>query len=170
MRAQRRNAIDTEERKKVSKQIWRKTRDQLRFFRTKQATEKLTEFSRLEYLQKLRMYPVTKTHTIGPNLESCSQFLQQVFTSDHHMEYDTNYSVPPFSFYELECALRGMQKGRCCDKDGLFLEMFLYSGDDNMHILCSTIRRHLRRVVRVECPTNPLSNHQLLTWTSSLGR
>lgn len=109
----------------------------LRLHRTKQAEEKLTEFRKSEYLQKLRMCPITETHTVSPNLQFCAELLQQVFTTDNDMEYETNYAVMPFSLFDLEFALKGMRKGRCSDKDGYFLEMFLYCGKSNLQILCN---------------------------------
>ena len=52
LRAMRRGTQDAEERKRISKQIWRKTRDQLRHHKIKQAEAKLKEFSKLESLGK----------------------------------------------------------------------------------------------------------------------
>ena len=106
LRATRKSATSGEERTRISKQIWRLTRKGLREHRTKQAVEKLTEFRQLEKLGKLHMCPITKTHTAGPNLESCATLLQQVYTTDNHMEYETNYLVLPFSLEELEYALK----------------------------------------------------------------
>ena len=93
LRRLRKNAQCAEERKKVSKQIWRLTRQGLRTYRTQQGINKLQEFRKLEQLQKLHMYPITKTHRDGPNLEACATLLQQVFTGSQHVEYETNYTV-----------------------------------------------------------------------------
>ena len=155
LRYMRRNAGSTEERKRISKLIWRLTRDGLRVYRTKQATDKLNEFRKLESLQKLHMYPITKTHTAGPNLESCAKLLQKVFTTDKQREYETNYSVMPFSLEELEFALKRMRKGRCHDKDGFFLEMFLYFGSENLQILCNHLNHilHEKSIPEKWCDT-----------------
>ena len=143
LRAMRRIIQNASERKNISKQIWRKTRDQLRQYRTKQAEEKLNEFSKLESLGKLHLYPIKKTHTIGPNLEACAKLLQQVYTTDNELNYSTNHSVPAFTFEEVKHALKCMRKGRCCDKDGMFLEMFLHCGSNNLQILCTYLNEIL---------------------------
>ena len=135
LRDMRRSTENVEERKNISKKIWRKTRDQLRQYRTKQVQEKLTEFSKLESLGKMHLYPITKTHTIGPNLQACANLLQQVYTSENEAQYSDNYSVPAFTFGEVKHAIKCMRKGRCCDKDGMFLEMFLHCGDKNLQLL-----------------------------------
>ena len=56
----RRGIENVQERKKISKQIWRKTRDQLRQHKTIQADEKFNEFSKLESFGKLHLYPIRK--------------------------------------------------------------------------------------------------------------
>ena len=105
--------------------------------------EKLTEFSKLESLQKLHMYPIKKTHTIGPNLQACASLLQQVYTSENEAPYSDSFSVPLFTFDEVEHALKRMRKGRCCDKDGMFLEMFLHCGRNNLQVLCTCLNNIL---------------------------
>ena len=78
------------------------------------------------------MYPIKKKHTAGPNIEACANLLQQVYTSDTSVEYADDCCVPDFSFHELEQALRKMRKGKCADKDGIFAEIFLYSGQHHL--------------------------------------
>ena len=75
LRGQRKCANDPAERKALSKTIWRVTRDQLRRYRTEEAEKRLIEFSDLQSMQKLHLYPINKKHTIGPNLEACANLL-----------------------------------------------------------------------------------------------
>ena len=75
LRAQRRNAVDPIDRTRLSKQIWPFTRIELLKYRTKQAENKLIEFSNLEVLKKLHLCPIQKTHTIGPDLQACASLL-----------------------------------------------------------------------------------------------
>ena len=143
LRAQRRSATCPEVRKKVSKAIWRLTRYQLRKHRTSEAEKKLIEFSNLEILQTAHLYPIKKKHTIGPNLEACAHLLKQVYTSDNTFEYSSSCNVPTFTTNELETALRKMRKGRCADKDGIVLEIFLHSGKHHLDLLLTYLNQVL---------------------------
>ena len=143
LRVQRRSTICPLERKQVSKKIWRLTRDELRKYRTSQAEQKLAEFSNLEVLQKLHLCPIQKSHTIGPDLEACANLLQQVYTSDQDTKYAESFTIPLFTEQELKYGLKRMQKGRCADTDGISLEMFLYSGEENQQTLLECLNNVL---------------------------
>ena len=43
--------------------------------------------------------------------------------------------VPAFNINELQQSLKKMRKGRCADTDGIVLEMFLFSGEQNLEKL-----------------------------------
>ena len=51
--------------------------------------------------------------------------------------------LPLFSTGELEHGLKCMQKGRCADTDGILLEMFLYSGENNLQTLLECLNEVL---------------------------
>lgn len=135
LRARRRSAESPGERKVISKLIWRTTRQQLRRHRTMEGEKKLQEFSKLESLQRAHLYPIQKKHTLGPNLEACAKLLQQVYTTENAVDYSNTCNVPTFTIDELKQALRKMRKGRCDDKDGINLEMFLHSGPEHLESL-----------------------------------
>ena len=143
LRVQRRIALDPSDRKRLSKQIWRLTRNELRKYRTKKAEDKLIEFSSLEALKKLHLCPIQKTHTIGPDLQACANLLQQVYTSDHETKYAEGFTVPLFTIQELHYSLKHMRKGRCADSDGIVLEMFLYGGEFNQERLLECLNKVL---------------------------
>ena len=68
-----------EERKSLSKSIWRKTRQQLRVWRTEQATARLEAFSRLDRPGQIHTFPTVRRSlkhrisTIAPN--TCRRFI-----------------------------------------------------------------------------------------------
>ena len=128
LRAQRNNAINSSDRKILSKQIYRITRRRLREYRTDQANERLREFKRLEVLEQSHMYPILKKHTAGPNYGKCGELLQQLYSADVPTEYSSSCDVPPFTLVEIQRAIKSMRKGRCTDKSGLITELFLFGG------------------------------------------
>ena len=143
LRAQRKSATTALERKEVSKRIWRLTRSQLRVYRTQEAEKKLTEFSKLESLQKLHLYPIKKKHTCGPNLEKCAELLKHVYTIETESNYAKHSSIPLFTYNEFEQAIRKMKKGRCADKLCIYLEMFVHNGKASLEVLLTCLNEVL---------------------------
>ena len=94
-------------------------------------------------LWKSCICPIQKVHTIGPDLEACANLLQQVYTSEHETKYAEHFTIPLFSTGELEHGLKCMQKSRCADTDGILLEMFLYSGENNLQTLLECLNEVL---------------------------
>ena len=82
----------------------------------------------------MHLCPIQKNHTIGPDLEACAKLLQQVYTSEHETKYAVGFIVPRFTTEDLEHGLKSMQKKLCADTDGIVLEMFLYSGENNLQM------------------------------------
>ena len=63
--------------------------------------------------------------------------------SDHETKYAEGFTVPLFTKQELTYGLKRMQKGRCADTDGISLEMFLYSGEENQQRLLECLNNVL---------------------------
>ena len=129
LRQRRRSTADVVLRRMLSKQIWRDTRAQLRKWRTEQAQAKLLEFTRLKGLQQTHMYPVLRNAPMKPDFAKCAELLRTVYETEHVQTEKVYHGqgIAPFSFTEVRQALSKMAKGRCADKGGVVLEMFLHS-------------------------------------------
>ena len=131
----RRCCVDSEERKRLTKQIWRECRREMRVRRAQQTTQILSEFKGLCRLDAIHRQPVIRSSGGGPNLYACAEMLAKVYTSDMPTEdpllrnSDTDVKVPDFSPAEVRQAMAKMSKGRASDQSGMVLEMFMYGGE-----------------------------------------
>ena len=133
---QRRREATGPERAQLSKLISRKTREQLRTWKTARTAERLQEFRKLGELDRIHMHPVSRKSTQGPDLTKCGELLKGVYTSDRPRG-DTGAesmaaglaSVPKFSQKEIKDAISHMKKNKAADRQGIVLEMFAYGGD-----------------------------------------
>ena len=111
----------------------------------------MEEFRDLEVLGKLHLYPVKKKRFAKPNYQKCAELLETVFTSDSIPAENEKFQVPLFTVEEMSNTLKSMRKGRCKDKMGVALEMFLFGGPSvlehlvealNMVLLSNEIPKH----------------------------
>ena len=131
LRAERRVTADRQERCRLSKLIWRLTRQALRSWRTQQICETLKRFEHLKDLERAHMYPVRRVRGQQPDFVKCAEMLAAVYSSDSASNLPTPMScaIPPITGAEIGAAVRRMATHRCADKRGLVLEMFLHAGD-----------------------------------------
>ena len=129
LRLKRRGCQDYVERGKISKEITKLTRYALRKYKSQMAQKRLEEFSDIQKLEHIHMYPVKKkkVNTIDPS--KCADLLSNVYSTNVAFEYASSTSVPSFSIEEVRHAIRCMKKKKCADKHGIVLEMFLHGGD-----------------------------------------
>ena len=124
---QRRQSSDQNERKRLSKLIFRETRRANRLYASKKAEEVLADFSRLQKLKTIHLRPVVAEGddtTCTP--ESFATLLENVYSSERTSEQPCrNFlrQIPRFTVPELTQAMKGMKLGRCADKSGILLEM-----------------------------------------------
>ena len=100
LREKRRLCTNVEERSKITKIIWKVTRQQLRGYRTKQIQARLESFSELQHLEHIRVYPVKKQSIIKADDEKCATSLENVYSTINPYSYSSACSVPPFIYGE----------------------------------------------------------------------
>ena len=71
---------------------------------------------------------------LSPNWDSAASFFQNIYASDARYEESMEKSqegihIPLFCVEELVDSLKKMSKGKCLDRNGLALEMFLFGGE-----------------------------------------
>ena len=143
LRRARRNTRNPIERRVLSKQIWRESRKILRRQQTIRTTKVLEEFRDLDRLGHIAK-PLSRKARQGPDFDSCSQLLKQVYTSDDTNDGDSSdlhsleTAIPEFTTQEVMTAVSQMAKGRTTDRNGVVLEMFLYGGELLLNYLTYT--------------------------------
>ena len=85
------------------------------------------------------MYPVKKKRAAKPNFQKCAELLENVFSSESTPDQNTKFDVMPFTIEEMLKVLKSMRKGRCIDKLGIALEMFLFGGPCVLEHLVETL-------------------------------
>ena len=101
LREKRRQCVGAEERSKITKLIWKVSRQQLRKYRTKQIQSRLECFSELQHLEHIRVYPVKKHAIIKADDRKCAASLENVYSTERPFTYSTACGVPPFTIGEL---------------------------------------------------------------------
>ena len=131
LQAKRRVTRDKQERCRLSKLIWRQTRQTLRSWRREQVLETLQRFENLKDLERAHMYPVRRQCVQQPDFARCAEMLSGVYSSNTaaNLPSPVSCNIPRFTGAEIGTALKRMAKHRCADKRGLVSEMFLHAGD-----------------------------------------
>lgn len=98
--------IDKDIRRDLSKRISKITKRRSRDYRTQQIKERLTEFSKLENLERIHMYPVTRKQQERPDTQKCAELLASVYTSNNETHYSSSCDVDKFTWDELQHAMK----------------------------------------------------------------
>ena len=101
LREKRRLCTNVEERSKITKTIWKVTRQQLRRYRLKQIQAWLESFSELQYLERIRVYPIKKQSIMKADDQKCATSLENLYCADTPYSYSSAWNVPPFTIEEL---------------------------------------------------------------------
>ena len=112
LREKRRMETDSQERAKITKDIWKVSRKKLREYRTikaKECLEKFADFKNMEYSHK---YPIERSSGAKPDELKCAALLEQVYSTDNPSEYASSCHVPAFTEHELSVVLYSMKKRR----------------------------------------------------------
>ena len=129
LRAARRATRTPAERKALSQQISKETRGALRAWQTLRLHRQLDSFTALKKLGFIAMEPVKRKSAVQPPAHVFADSLRQVYASSEepHSVGDRGVlaEVDPISVEELQQALRRMTRGKCADKHGVVMEMFL---------------------------------------------
>ena len=110
LREKRRLCTNVEERSKITKTIWKVTRQQLRRYRTKQIQARLESFSELQYLECIRVYPIKKQSIMKADDQKRATSLGNVYSTDTPYSYSSACNVPPFTIEELNYVAKKKEK------------------------------------------------------------
>ena len=156
LREKRRLCTNVEERSKITKTIWKVTRQQLRRYRTKQIQARLESFSELQHLEHIRVYPIKKQSIMKADDKKCATSLENVYSADTPYSYSSACNVPPFTIEELNYVAKKMKKGKSTDTIRLVSEMFIHASADVLENLLF----YLNEVLRTgEIPPNWFNTH-----------
>ena len=143
---ERRETQNRQERTRLSKEIRKHLRKQLRAKRNKRVTQILDEFCALNRLDSTFRDPIRSQKQIQkePQPEEFANYLGDVFRSDvgHNASVldmlnvfassHGFHSIPPFQFPELEYVLSQMPCNKATDATGVVVEMFKH-GNVELH-------------------------------------
>ena len=111
---------------------WRQTRAAVRCRRTQQAQQRLEEFTQLVHLDHVHAAPIKHRKSQQPNFSKCAEMLSGVYASetasDIILSTQSLGEIHLFTVSEVRRALKCMKKGRCADRKGVVLELFLHGG------------------------------------------
>lgn len=77
--------------------------------------------------------------------------MENVFSLESTPNQNTKFDVMPFTIDEISKVLKSMRKGRCTDKLGIALEMFLFGG--------TCVREHLVETLNAVLSSNEIPTH-----------
>ena len=129
----RRESHDPEERRKLSKQIWKESRRALRKYRAELSQCLLEKFSDLKQLDSFRHAPIHKRVIAEIPSDDFANFLGQIYHSNHEsLIWDPVLiaQIPKFSMSELRNAVKSMSNNKAADKHGIVIEMIKYADED----------------------------------------
>ena len=130
LRKLRRAARDSQERRNLSKQISKYSRQDLRRQKNMMVKQQLVEWRDLQKLDIFNRAPVVRKATKGPDLRLCADLLEGVFKSDVGVHI-SEQAYEPIDFCtpdEVFGIIKRMRKKRASDRIGIIMEMFLFGG------------------------------------------
>ena len=85
-------------------------------------------------LERIHAHPIKRKSGPSPNWDSAAIFYKKIYASEDRHDYTIDdghgkFYIPPFTVEELNESLKKMSKGKCLDRNGLALEMFLFGGE-----------------------------------------
>ena len=129
---QRRHSRIHSERKRLSKDIFKFARQELRKWRTMWADRLLNKFRNTKHLQKINIDPI-QSKACPIDDADFADFLENLFEPPaEEIDREWNYAlvtIPLFVMDDLKKALTQLSNLRCCDNDGITAEMIKYSSD-----------------------------------------
>ena len=131
MCCERRTCRDEARRRELSKQIARQCRKELRSWKSKQVSEKLSKFQGLRELELIHSQPITRKMGPAPDYNEIASSFAEVYSADEGAARSTSTNASGIELFletELDQALRQMARGRCPDRRGVVPEMFVWGG------------------------------------------
>ena len=132
LRRQRKKSQSPEERRMLSKRIFKLSRQELRVRKTSSIQQTPEEFKDLVRLGDASRQPIRRKAKEGPDFDKCAELLAEVYRSSQDQvpeDATTRVPIPVCTLEELCKVVSRMSKRKCADRAGIIAEMFLYGGD-----------------------------------------
>ena len=135
------------DRRRLSQQIYKVSRRELRAWRTKWSEFLLARMRGTRRLQKLTEEPISSS-SCPIEGDTFAEFLEKIFNKDKEKSFFTDPSliaqIPLFSMVELGQALSNLANLRACDVDGCIVELFKWANEDVKLEMLSCFNQILR--------------------------
>ena len=134
LRSRRRACVDRAERRVLSKQIWKKTRQALRTWQTLRLRHQLEQFSDLKQLERIAAEPVQRkaVSVLRPTADAFANTWGHVYFSFAPalalQDISVLASLEDLQLVELQLAFKQLRKGKCADRHNVLLEMLFHGG------------------------------------------
>ena len=138
---QRRDCRDPQQRRELSKRIYKLARKHAREYCTLQIRHILESFKKLHKFERTHKPLINPLSNIQCQSDDFANLLAEIYnSSDVDEQYckDSLRALPRFTLKELQNALKHMSLNKCGDQDGIYFEMIKY-GSERLHTIYLTL-------------------------------
>ena len=129
----RRCTHDVNERSRLSKEISKTARKELRQYRNGLIGAQLQEWKDLGKLHEHARAPTIKKTSRGPDFDAVANLLKTVYRSDIGSQLEDTFTpIDSCTVGEVLRTLKSMKKKKCSDRSDVLIEMLIYGGA-NVH-------------------------------------